>query len=500
MNHAMRVGVSRDGPAPVVGSILPALLLWSLVAWLVYRYEAPVALAITLGGAGFLLLLVRPALATLIVVFLLYTNIPVVLHKVHGAPQVLVGSVILLLAIPLVNHVVLRRGRVRVDAPIALMLCFLLVLLLSSLGAKDKSVAMTRLQEYATEGLLVYWLMLNAVRDIPTLRRVVWTILLAGTVLGSLAIYQSATGDYRQDFGGLASRQLQLEAQRERALQNGVREPKLYLADRAQGPQYDGNYLAQFMLVLVPLAWLRFRNGRTRAGRVCAGIAGGVILVGGVFLTYSRGGLLAFAAVVLLATYIRWLPPRRVLVAAVCLIMLLPAVAPVAYKRISTLQSVTALDDPTVDSSLRGRATEMLAALHVVMDYPLLGVGPGQYAPFYSLEYHQIPGIKFRDLRKSRNAHNLYLEMAAEIGLLGIATFLAIPLLLARALWNARRRWAGQNRELADTAVALFLGVIGFMLAALFLTFAYQRYYWLLLALAGTALQIMRSTSTIRTR
>lgn len=499
MSYATRVSSAPEGVGRAMGGLVLSLLVWSLASWLVYRYEAPVGLAAIVIGAGLLFLLTRPAIATVAVVFLLYTNIPAVLHVVYGVPQPVAGSVILLLAIPLVDHLALRRERVRLDASIDLMLCFLVVLLLSSLAAKDKFIAMGRVLEYAAEGLVLYWLLLNVVRDVPTLRRVVWAALLAGGLLGSLNTYQWATGDYGREFGGLASRQLQhLEANRERALESGVSAPKLRLADRAQGPQMDSNYLAQFMVVLLPLAWLRVRNSQTRRERLRALAVGGIILVGGVFLTYSRGGLLVLILVVLLATYVRWLPPRLVLAGALCALPLLPVVAPVAYKRITSLKTVTALGNPNADVSLRGRATEMLAAAHVVMDYPLLGVGPGQYKPFYSLEYQQTPGIKFKDIQHVRRAHNLYLEMAAETGLIGIAVFLAIPLLLLRALWAAHRRFSGQNRELADTAMALSLSIIGFLLAGMFLTLAYQRYYWLLLALAGATLQIMRSAGRAR--
>jgi putative inorganic carbon (HCO3(-)) transporter len=492
MSYATRISSAPEGVDRAIGSLVPPLFLSALVTWLVYRYEAPIGLAAILVGTVLVFLLARPAVATLAVVFLLYTNIPAVLHTVYGVPQLVAGSILLLLAIPLAYHTVLRRAPVRLDGVMELMLCFLVVLLLSSLAAKDKSIAFDRVLEYAIEGLLLYWLFLNVVRDVATLRRVIAAALLAGSLLASLNIYQSATGDYRRDFGGLASRQLHLEEKRDRDLESGVRAPKLYLAERAQGPQYDSNYLAQFMVVLLPLAWLQFRNGRTRRGRLCAAGAGVLILVG-VFLTYSRGGLLAFFAVALLATCLGWLPWRRVLVATVCAALLLPAIAPVTYQRITSLQSVAALDDPKADLSLRGRATEMLAALHVVMDYPLLGVGPGQYKPFYSIDYHQIPAVKFRDLQQRRRAHNLYLEMAAETGLIGITLFLVIPLVLLRDLWNAQRRLARENRELADTAVALLLSIIGFLLAAMFLTLAYQRYYWFLLALAGASLGIMRS-------
>jgi hypothetical protein len=50
------------------------------------------------------------------------------------------------------------------------------------------------------------------------------------------------------------------------------------------------------------------------------------------------------------------------------------------------------------------------------------------------------------------------------------------------------------DRELADTAMALLLGIVGFLVAGMFLTLAYQRYFWFLLALAGATLQIIRRT------
>jgi putative inorganic carbon (hco3(-)) transporter len=494
MSYAARVSAPSNDRGSTAATVVAPLVISALVTWLVYTYEAPVGLAAILGGGALLFLLARPAVATVMAVFLLYANIPAVLSLVHGVPRPVAGSLILLLAIPLLDHLVLRRARLRADEPLALMLCFLAVLLLSTLGAKDKAFALEEVMEYVAEGVVLYWLLLNVVRDVQAIRRVVWAALFAGGLLATMNIYQWATGDYARDFWGLAARQLQhLEANQERALQSGVRAGKLYLADRAAGPQMDSNYVAQIMIVLVPLAWLRVRNSRKRARLVALGI-GGAILVGGVFLTYSRGALLTLMTVVAVATYLRWLPRRQVMLAALCALPLLPAVAPVAYRRLASLKSVTSLNDPNVDVSLRGRATEMLAAAHVVMDYPVLGVGPGQYKPFYSVQYQQTSGIKFRDLQHVRRAHNLYLELAAETGLVGLALFLAVPLLLLRGLWGAYRRVVAHDRELADTAMALLLGIVGFLVAGMFLTLAYQRYFWFLLALAGATLQIIRRT------
>jgi putative inorganic carbon (hco3(-)) transporter len=240
--------------------------------------------------------------------------------------------------------------------------------------------------------------------------------------------------------------------------------------------------------VLLPLAVLKLRRAQAPGLRIQAAAAGGVIFFGGVLLTYSRGGLLGAAVVLIGAAAIRWLPWRHLLVAFLICGLALPIVSPNVYSRISSLNQIASLSDPSTDGALRGRATEMLASLHAFADHPLLGVGPGQYAPIYSVEYQQLPGVKFRDIQKGRRAHSLYFEMAAETGLLGLVVFLMIPIVVLRRLWRAVR--ANPDAEVAETAAALCLSLIGFLFTALFLSHAFERYYWILIGLAGATLTI----------
>jgi len=60
-------------------------------------------------------------------------------------------------------------------------------------------------------------------------------------------------------------------------------------------------------------------------------------------------------------------------------------------------------------------------------------------------------------------------------------------------LWKARRRWQDYNRAYANYATAFFLSIIGYLSTAVFLSLAYQRFYWVLIALAGSAIQILKS-------
>jgi O-antigen ligase len=163
---------------------------------------------------------------------------------------------------------------------------------------------------------------------------------------------------------------------------------------------------------------------------------------------------------------------------------------------VNTIRSVTGLmaDEPTVkpDGAIRGRATEMLAAVLVFLDHPLLGVGPGQYAPFYSKKYHLNPAIAFRHLPRPRPAHSLYFQMAAETSIIGLALFLAMVLVPMHQLWQAQRRWARSRPDLANLATAFLLSLVAYLGTGIFLHLAYQRYYWLLLALVGATLRICR--------
>ena len=80
--------------------------------------------------------------------------------------------------------------------------------------------------------------------------------------------------------------------------------------------------------------------------------------------------------------------------------------------------------------------TEGLAALLAWADHPVIGVGPGQFPQYYR-QYAEVVGI--RVLARDREAHNLYLGMAAELGIIGITVFLVILGLTFRDLIRARR-------------------------------------------------------------
>ncbi|MCH9007065.1 hypothetical protein IIA29_03510 [candidate division KSB1 bacterium] len=101
------------------------------------------------------------------------------------------------------------------------------------------------------------------------------------------------------------------------------------------------------------------------------------------------------------------------------------------------------------------------------------------------------PEIAFKDIKKTRRAHTLYFELMAETGFLGLATFMSIVLYILFRLWLLRQRFRKTRPELANIATAFWMSIVAYLVSAVFLQLAYQRYYWLLLALAGAAIQIL---------
>jgi len=483
---------ARRALATTARPALVALAAGILLAVLTQTMDAPAALFLCVALLALAPALIWPEVATIGAIFLLYINFPAILTKQHGMPDVAAGGFILLLAVPIAYHLFVRREKLRIDAIVGLMVAFLLIMLVSSFQAVDGNAALEHLIKFLTEGLLIYLLLVNAIRRRVTLKRVLWALLAAGALLGVLSLYQEVTGSYAQEFGGLAYRNY-VQAPEIEAVAEPVRRRTW---DRAQGPVDEPNRFAQILIVLLPFSLFLYRNGKRGATRWMAGVLG-LLTLAGMAVTLSRGALVALLLMVVALVCLRWIRPVHLAVALVLLLVLIPTVSPHFVPRMLSIANVTYLleDDPAnqrhADGAIRGRTTSMLTALTMFRDHPILGVGPGQFREYY-LEYVDNPDIKFRDIRTTRRAHTLYFEMGAEVGVLGLGTFLAIPLLLGWRLFGERRRWADRDPELADLATACCLSLLAYLTTAIFLHLSFQRYYWTLIALCGVTLIILR--------
>ena len=490
----------------VLGGFLFLLLLWQSAG-------LAAGVIILVGFAG--LMLRWPNVGTLAVLFAIYSNIGVLAMRSQNAIQASAGSaaqnpriavvlaaLALLLTVPLVYHIVVRKEKVERDRGFALMSAYLAVLLASSFFARDQQILLFEITDYLLEGLGLYFLVTNVIRDLTTLRRAIWALLLAGTLMSGLTVVQKITHTESFMYGGMA----QVDTGKEPPVRPSIRQSPNKVTEqglrtgegRAGGPIGEPNRYAQVLVVLLPLAVLQFRTERSPKWRTLAVITAASIL-GGICLTFSRGALLTGAIVFAMMAATRLLDAKHIFTGAMAMTLFVVFVDPEVATRLASLGRLKVLFSQThsaseaLDSSAIRRYEENAAAWHVFLDHPILGVGPGHFSAFYSMPYGNRIGLIQQT--KGYRGHSLYLETLAETGLIGLLSLLAIIFVVMRGLWREHQRWAQRCPELDYTAIGFFLSLAAYAISAVFAHLSYQRYFWLLVAVSSAALRIVHQAS-----
>ncbi|SED42716.1 O-antigen ligase [Amycolatopsis tolypomycina] len=260
---------------------------------------------------------------------------------------------------------------------------------------------------------------------------------------------------------------------------------------RASGPQPDPNDLAYFLVAAVPLLAALHHRGRGaiptaeaprlaalhRRGRGVILTAAGIILVAGATATFSRGGALGLAAAVGWLLLRRVLPWRVVGVAAAAVAGLGVAALLFAGPQLDrALQEKSFIAASNVDT----RELRWQAAARMLTAHPVLGVGPGGFREHYAAESHNAEVDE-----QTPVAHNMYLEVAAELGLPGFALFAGVVGVAAVASERTVRR-AGPGPQRTE-AVAIQASLLAVLVTSTFLSEQYYLPLWSLAALAAAA-------------
>jgi hypothetical protein len=493
---AIRVtGAATQPAARRTGLVIFAILVCAALAVALLPGAAAIGLGALLAGAV-VPILARPEAAPPIVVFLIYTNAVVVLVRFHGLPDVAALALPVALCAPFAWHLLIRRERVVATPALALMLAFLAVQLVSAAFSAYTANAVSAVTTYAVEGVALFVLVLNVFRSRTMILAGTWSIVAGAGVLGAISAYQEATGTYANAYLGFAQVKSTTGGFFTGAptLLGRGRQPEL------SGPIGDSNSSAQIVLIALPLGVALIVATRPILPKlVAAGLS--LLIAVGMVLTFSRGAALAAVLLVPLMLLLKFVRLRHLLAVALGSILVL-AMVPEYAQRVATLDVLTNLFTPdgvsVQDGSLRSRATENLAAALVYIDHPILGVGPGQYPAYYRQYADQI-GLEVQVA--DRQPHTLYLGIAAETGTPGLLLFLAILGTTLVALIRARRLALRSGDQLMATLGAGFiLAVAGFMLTGVFLHLAFERYPWLILALANATAATTRAVHTSRYR
>ncbi|WP_329793398.1 O-antigen ligase family protein [Lentzea sp. DG1S-22] len=236
---------------------------------------------------------------------------------------------------------------------------------------------------------------------------------------------------------------------------------------RAAGPLEDPNDLAFFLVAALPLLVALPTGGRSRIVLLLLG----AVLVAGAAATFSRGGGLALACALLWLIARRGLPVRAVVVTAA-----VTGLAALVFASAAQAELARALQEKShiAGTNADTRMLRWQAAARMLADDPLLGVGPGGFRQRYAAAGHNAEIDE-----QTPVAHNLFLEVAAELGVTGFALLAGLVAVGFVASERALRVVA-DRRE----ALALQAALIAVLVASIFLSEQYYLPLWSLVALA----------------
>jgi putative inorganic carbon (hco3(-)) transporter len=387
--------------------------------------------------AALTICLLRVDIALLVLVAVIpleshYTNAP-------GLPLTVTKAAGLLCFGSFALYVVITRRRLVLDYSHAIVLAILALAIVSTLQALQVQPALTTTMRYASF-VALYFVVSQFVGDRSLQRRLVWTLSISASIAALIALehFFFAPG-------------------------------YVYRANLRYG---DPNEVAFMLATTLPLTfWL------LRERWVLRVLAAGMIVVMSlaILFTYSRSALVALGAGMV---WLGIIDRRRIP-------LLLAAIAVTVAAGFTFVQSSPSnvfrveealrAKEKVADYNVHTRLGAWDAAITLAIENPLVGIGPGNFAFHYGRVTDTPPGAEPLGV-----VHNAYLDIAAELGLVGLALFLAYLAISFGRLRTAHREGSGLPGFASALQVSLVIAATG----ALTLSEQYAAQFWFIGGLA----------------
>jgi O-antigen ligase len=260
-------------------------------------------------------------------------------------------------------------------------------------------------------------------------------------------------------------------------------------AERATGTIGDPNELAAALLLGLGLgAGLALSRGRSLALRL-GGLMAIPICATGIFLSLSRGGLIALGVLLVAGPVLggRW---RGIMTGFLVLV----ATAGVLY--FTQVASLPARERVTTADGGSGRSDLWKVGLRMVKAHPVEGVGVGNFQ-LVAADYVLQPGVLVRAevifSSAPKITHNTYLEVMDEMGIPGFLLFMVIVVGCVGCALQAARIWSGRGDVgMEALARSVLLTLVGMLVADFFISQSYHKLLWIMLALGPVMLSLAR--------
>ncbi len=425
-----------DSRLLAIGLLVSTIIVSVGLAYVLVNISPVLALVGVLAIPTGLLLVTRPDLGLLLIVF----AIPLEdFNKFGGGISALKLLSIVVFGGMVVHFLIFRRKDSLVGAPQNWLISFfVLAVILSGFVAIDIFRTLDRTIKLLRV-LSLYLVVINVVQSKRDLNRLLWAFLLGGFLSALYGILDPA--------------------------QQGT---------RFVGTLGQTNLFAVSMVPRLPLALCLLSVEKGRLKQILLLVILSVIAYA-LTLTGSRGGLLATGLALILFALVQ--ENKAVWLIMIGLIALGGLIAmPLEMKqRIGLVSSSSGQD---LGNSTDRRETYQIYGWQLWQQHPILGIGLDGFTEAYTHSDYRF----LQKNRTKRVAHNTYLEIAVGTGLLGLIPFIS---LFALSLFKTWKYSGFRNRYpyLASISAGLFAAQGGYFLGILFGSRQYEKTLWLLIAL-----------------
>jgi putative inorganic carbon (HCO3(-)) transporter len=344
-----------------------------------------------------------------------------------------------------------------------LLVILLGIMLVSTIYAVDKKIALSESARFITY-IFMYFIIKYEFNSKKQINILLNCYIFISFILGSIGIVQHFTGF----------------ALAEKFIKTNAFGTGLKIASTFFNPNAYGAYL---ILIIFPVIMLSIYEKNKNKKLMYFFLS--MLLITNLLMTFSRNALLGFGLGVLVLGLIYSIKLIFALGGFSILMFFIPSVS----QRVIDITSL---------SQNESRIKLWKTAIMMIREHPIIGVGNGNFVTRYN-EYV----IKYKELKyqsyQNYPAHNSYLKVQSELGIIGIVSFLGV---VAITLFRVKKLYTTTTDKFHKP---FYMGVMASMIAFLFMNvfdnlfFAPKAttYFWFLLATSEALLNIRHKETSV---
>jgi probable O-glycosylation ligase (exosortase A-associated) len=434
-----------------IGLLLGGVLFSVGLSYVMVHVSPALALLGLLAIPAGILLVTRPYLGLLLIVLVIPLED---FNELSGGVSLFKLLSAIVFGGTAVHFLVFRRKDRLASAPENWLIgLFLLAAILSNFTVIAPPVTLDRTLRLIYV-LSLYLVAINVIRTEKDLRYLVWAFLASGLICVSYGFYGHFLGRAAADSGA-----------------------------RLTGTMDDPNEFAGAVVARLPLALCLLRVEKHWLKRLLLLVGAGMMICG-IIMTWSRGGLLAL--VWALALFV--LRQKRKLAWLIIVGIIILAVLATMPSSLRARMDVMFSNEQGADTSLMRRMTYQIYGRKLFYQHPILGIGFSRFSEAYARsEYRFLQGPG------KQVAHNTYLEILVGTGLMGFVPFMSLLVTALSTTWKLARHEEKYPYR-AHVSAGLFAGLGGYLLSSLFLSQQYEKTLWLLIAMVVMVRRLANSS------